>query len=411
MVMLFRKFGRTIEHWVGEPNEGTPGFLGRVESLRGVAAFMVAICHSQLVLVVDGHEDLWGLNIADVQGFQAFVTKFLLVVFNGGAAVSLFFVISGLVLGLSLDRQKDAFFWRSASFILRRALRIYPALIGSLLLVQASLPLIYPAPNYEGASHMFQPLYRVPQAADFFANLLFVSNQMNPVIWTLKIEMEVALLLPIAHLVTRKAAPPLNVAVLLGLMWLSTSAEDTGTQKWVFAFYLGLMLPAWGPWLISAIKTSPIGAQAWLGITLLVFGSARHLLYGTGYAIFTPFIEGLCAMMLLACVVYYPELKWWKFLAWKGVRVLGRISYSFYLTHFLVHYLIGVALFHLVSTGALFSYPIVWHGLVAVFSVVLTFPLAASSYRWVETVFIDAGRNLTRRIHPPLCQQVSEGIG
>jgi peptidoglycan/LPS O-acetylase OafA/YrhL len=187
------KFFCDIESLVATPWERVPGFLGRVESLRGLAALMVAICHSQLVFVVDGHEDLWRLNISHVQGLQAFATKMLLIVFNGGAAVSLFFVISGLVLGLSLDRQKDEILRSSVSFLLRRALRIYPALILSLLLVQAWLPLIYPAPDYVGASLMFQPLYRVPQAADFFANLFFVSNQMNPVIWTLKIEMEVAL--------------------------------------------------------------------------------------------------------------------------------------------------------------------------------------------------------------------------
>jgi peptidoglycan/LPS O-acetylase OafA/YrhL len=388
-----------------------PGFLGRVESLRGIAALMVAICHSQLVLVVNRHEDLWCLNVANVEGFQAIVTKILLIVFNGGAAVSLFFVISGLVLGLSLDKQNHEFVRNSASFILRRAFRIYPALILSLLFVGMWLPLIYPAPDYEGASRMFQPLYRVPEAVDFFANLFFFSNQLNPVIWTLKVEMEVALLLPVVHLMNRKSGALANLVILLLMMGLSIGGEDTGTGRWVFAFYLGLMLPTWGPWLVSAAQTSPLGLLPWLAFTLAVFASGRHLLYGTGYAILTPFIEGFCAMMILACIVYHRELKLWGVLDLNIVRVMGRISYSFYLFHFPIHYLVGVALFHLVSAGALFSYPVVWHALVGIVSVIVTFPLAFASYLWVEKIFIDAGKDLTRRMQPSPSRPLSECAG
>lgn len=375
-------------------SERVPGFLERVESLRGVAALMVAVCHSNLVLIVNGHQDLWRLNVVDVRGVQALGTKLMLILFNGGAAVSLFFVISGLVLGLSLDRQRDGFFKSSGSFILRRAFRIYPALVVSLLLVGAFLPLIYPAPNYEGASLMFQPLYRIPQAADFLSNVLFISNQMNPVIWTLKVEMEAALLLPILHLMNRNLSPTRNLAVLACLMWWATTASDVSTGKWLFAFYLGLMLPTWGPWLVSAMKTSPAGIQTCLTGILVAFCATRHLLYGTTLVLITPFVEGLSGMMLLACVLYLPALMCWNVLDWKGARILGRVSYSFYLFHFIVHYLLGVGLFHLVSTQALVSWPIFWHGLLAIVSVAVTLPLAIACYQWVEQVFIEFGKRL-----------------
>lgn len=400
MSTFFQQTGRLLDRWAGEPADGSSGFLSRVESLRGLAALMVAICHSQLVLMVNGHGDLWCLNVGQTEGFQAIVTKFLLMVFNGSAAVSLFFVISGLVLGLSLDKHSHELFRNGASFILRRAFRIYPALILSLLFVGMWLPLIYPAPDYEGASRMFQPLYRVPQAADFVANLLFISNQMNPVIWTLKVEMEVALLLPVMHLINRNSGPLVNLVLLLLLMWMSITPEETGTGIWIFAFYLGLMLPTWGHWLVSVVRTSPIGEITSLALTVAVFGSARHVLYGTGYAMLTWVIESLCAMMILACIVYHRELKLWKALDLKLLRVMGRISYSFYLLHFPIHYLVGVAVFHLVSSGTLLSYPVLWHGLVAIVSVSVTFPLALASYHWVERTFIAAGRELTKRLQP-----------
>lgn len=411
MSIVFKQIDRVLDRWAGGSAEGNPGFLERVESLRGLAALMVAICHSQLVLMVNGHQDLWCLNIRQTEGSQAVATKVLLMVFNGSAAVSLFFVISGLVLGLSLDKRRHEFFRNSTSFLLRRAFRIYPALILSLLFVGMWLPLIYPAPDFVGASLMFQPLYRVPQATDFFANLLFMSNQMNPVIWTLKVEMEIALLLPIMHLINRKAGPLLNMLILLLMMWMSITTEDTGTGIWIFAFYVGLMLPTWGPWLVSAARTSPIGEVAMLVLAFVVFGSARHILYGTGYGTLTWVIEGLCAMMILACIVYHQEMKLWKVLDLRILRVMGRISYSFYLLHFPIHYLVGVGLFYLVSTATLSSYPVFWHGVVAIVSVMATFPLALASYHWVERIFTEAGRELTKRMQPRPCQPVNDCAG
>lgn len=392
---MFARLSCALENAVSGPRREGSGFLARVEALRGAAALVVALCHSQLVLAVNGHNDLWRLNLTDVQGPQAIATKFLLAAFNGESAVALFFVISGLVLGLSLDKHEQGFWGKSASFIFRRAMRIYPALIVSLLFIQLWLPVIYPAPDYAGASLMFQPLFRVPQAADFFANLLFISNQMNPVIWTLKVEMEAALLLPLLHLIDRKSPPQISVVVLMLLMGLATGGQDASTQKWLFAFYLGLMLPQWGPWLVSAMKTSPLGAGGWLGGVLMALGLVRHLFFGTRYSALTPFVEGVCAMMLIASVVYHPEVRWWKVFDLAAIRTLGRLSYSFYLFHFIIHYLIGVAMLLLVAPQALSAYPIVWHGLLSVVSVTLTIPFAALCYRWIEKPFIEVGRRLT----------------
>src|SRR5512138_3594575 len=70
--------------------EASTGFLHRLESLRGIAALMVAGWHSSAVLVATG----WSVGIL----------AFLRVFFNGHAAVTLFFVLSGLVLGGSLSR-------------------------------------------------------------------------------------------------------------------------------------------------------------------------------------------------------------------------------------------------------------------------------------------------------------------
>ena len=72
---------------VGDPSLSSPGrFNHRLESLRGVAAMMVAVGHAFLAIDAP-YRAGW---------FQ---------IFNGHAAVRLFFVLSGYVLGLALARM------------------------------------------------------------------------------------------------------------------------------------------------------------------------------------------------------------------------------------------------------------------------------------------------------------------
>jgi peptidoglycan/LPS O-acetylase OafA/YrhL len=65
-------------------------FINRLESLRGLAALMVAIGHSFIVLSVDGIPNIWSAKLAELSSIQEYLTKFLLVIFNGAAAVTIF---------------------------------------------------------------------------------------------------------------------------------------------------------------------------------------------------------------------------------------------------------------------------------------------------------------------------------
>ncbi|NJL59235.1 MAG: acyltransferase [Desulfobacteraceae bacterium] len=115
--------------------EKNKDFNGCVESLRGVAAMMVALFHC--IIIINRDESLM---------FQKIVTGSLLFWFNGAAAVSLFFVISGYVLGLSMDKMTKMPFWqRYAIFLARRILRIYPMLAVSVILLSLYLCTLWKA--------------------------------------------------------------------------------------------------------------------------------------------------------------------------------------------------------------------------------------------------------------------------
>ena len=110
------------------------GFIIALESIRGLAALSVALFHSFHLLPVDGvrvyDRTLW--NIPSTDGL---LMRLIMIPFNGGAGVSLFFVLSGFVLALSLyrdDRQAAA---KAGSFFARRIFRIYPTLAINIVLI------------------------------------------------------------------------------------------------------------------------------------------------------------------------------------------------------------------------------------------------------------------------------------
>src|SRR5258708_7863764 len=97
----------------------------RLESLRGVAALMVAGYHS--------------FDVLEFHGWQHSAFTGIRILFNGNAAVILFFVLSGLVLGLSLERSKEPFGVSYGLFCVRRILRICPAHWIALLVITAAI--------------------------------------------------------------------------------------------------------------------------------------------------------------------------------------------------------------------------------------------------------------------------------
>ena len=227
--------------------EKVPANLDRVTTLRGVAALMVAVGHGLMVFSVDSLPRLWTVPFAEVPGIESLVTKALLVLFNGNSAVTLFFVISGFVLGLSLDRGKGGLISNYMGFVLRRAFRIYPALILSLFFVGALMPWIVSIDETIPGSEWFNSLYRTPFGiADLWDNVMLVSTDMNPVCWTLRIELLAALFLPVLHAFTRKTGPWYDVVMLVGLVWVSSEYTRADSLKWIVAFYFGLVLPRWG---------------------------------------------------------------------------------------------------------------------------------------------------------------------
>jgi len=376
------------------------GFLVRVESVRGVAAMMVTLLHAFLVL--NGHWELWLGGFPPVNSIQSFMTKSLLTLFNGQAGVTIFFVISGFVLGLSLDRGKSGFLQNGTKFIVRRAFRIYPAHLIAMGCTLAYLMFHEVRPQPDG-SGWFNHIYSEPVSLLVIAaNLLLLSNTINPPTWTLTVEMVAALFLPVLHGINRRVSRLQSLGVLALLMLVTYKFHHVVSLLWLFAFYLGLMLPSWGQQIAALTNRSRVGTSAAFASALCLFLFVRTALHGHG-TITPPIVEyaeAFGAAAILGLIIYGRELACYRVLDLPLVRFYGRISYSLYLYHILVLYAVASLLFAYAPGAALMRYPVIFSVLIGLATVFGATVLATLSYVWIEKPGIDLGREIAARIWP-----------
>jgi peptidoglycan/LPS O-acetylase OafA/YrhL len=377
-------------------------FDPRLESIRGLAALMVAGGHA---LVVYPTHDWAGRCTLVLRTFL-----------NGDSAVGMFFVLSGLVLGMGLQRQGHGTVREFCAYGLRRAFRIYPILVLSTAVI---LLFILVARNYAGPHFWFSHVldYRpsvlntdvFPNGRVIVANFLLLSASLNLVTWTLGVEMISSLLLPLAHyarvrLPAAGAWMLLAGAVFLALLgkwflllgWVKMEgAFNWAMLNYFYLFYLGYLLPIIGPRLFGRLKCSRAASRMLLAVALGLLLSADRFTdtYRLG--------AGLGAWMVLGVLLFGFELKEYGCLEWPVVRFFGRISYSFYLLHDLV--LISGARLgaHYVFHGRAPGHPLLVNLILVVLSVCLAAVLAWAAHRWIELPFIQLGKQWARRLTAP----------
>src|ERR1700682_6315523 len=98
------------------------GFLIRLESVRGLAALSVALGHTMSYLLVTNGG---GGGLFDQPSARTIILKLIYGLLSGETAVIVFFVISGVVIGRSLDARRGTAAGNDfVSFMIRRALRL-----------------------------------------------------------------------------------------------------------------------------------------------------------------------------------------------------------------------------------------------------------------------------------------------
>ncbi|WP_374347178.1 acyltransferase family protein [Chitinimonas sp.] len=352
------------------------------DQLRGIAALMVAAFHCILPFYA---------QLQAVLPAPLFHGLFALC--NGSAGVVLFFVLSGYVLMPSLERMgKQGHV--APRFVLRRLFRIVPLWwlsvgIGMLLL------LLFPGARLPGdlsASLTLQPGWTL-----LWQNLLFGQVQLNPVGWTLQIEL---LAVPLLYLAWTLCRHPLARCALFGLTvgllyryLLTPLLPGMYFFQFAFMFVLGSGLHYLLPWLhghsTAGVRQRIAAAVLPLGVMLWVLPSSKSLAQLVpGYFL----ASGCGATLVLAAALSLP---WPSGRASRWLAQLGEISYGFYLLHRLC--LVALALGLLTIAPTLASHPFRFSGLLLLTSFPLALLLAAPLFRWFERPAMAAGRAFEQR--------------
>lgn len=365
------------------------------DQLRGMAAMMVAAFHCALPFYDQLHALLPGPLFAA-----------LFAVCNGSAGVALFFVLSGYVLQPALDRLRGQSL-APLRFVLRRVFRILPGwwasvLIG-LLLAWASRGTRLPGDL--GGMPQDGLLHRTVQ------NALLTGVDLNPVGWTLQIELAAVPLIYLFWRLCRRPAVALaGVALAVWALYhllLAPLLPGVYPAQFAFMFMLGAMLHDGLPWLRRRLTPSQLAGLGWLliplGLALWLLPSSKPLFQlRPGYFL----LCGLGAASLLLGTLLHP-LPRGRFGNW--LEGVGLVSFSFYLLHRLLLTALAVCL--LAAWPALAGQALACAAVFALLSFPLALGLARPLYHYLERPMIRLGRLVERRLGQNAAPLPAQALG
>jgi peptidoglycan/LPS O-acetylase OafA/YrhL len=343
--------------------------VGKLDSVRGIAALMVVIGHC-------GRLSLFGSETH--LGFW-----WLPALWDGHSAVIGFFLLSGYVLALQLDAPNRPTYW---AYLVRRFFRIWPAFAAAVVL--AFLALRWSSTPVDFDPHGGLPA--TPTNGNLLENLFMVGSPftVDPPVWSLYVEARLSIIFPFLLLFTRR----------LGMLWailISTAATIPITRL--------------VHWDLPEVVLSMVKASRY--IVLFIIGAALAAPQNPVaivYRCLSKHVKALLLIFALACLVakFYSTqqpLPFMGYVSWAGVcvlfvfclysklaerlldrapfRFLGRVSYGLYL----VHFPIILILKDQISGG--------WFTVVVVALSVL---VAGIINCWVEQPSVALGRKITR---------------
>lgn len=328
-----------------------------LDVLRAIAVLCVLTDHFLTVLHLDRNEARSGWEI-------------------GRMGVLLFFVHTALVLMSSLEREGSRHDWVRA-FYLRRALRIYPLAIATVLLV-----LVLRVPP--SAGRVATNVAVAPTLATVASNLTLTENlagkpDVLSVLWSLPLEVQMYVLLPLCFLLAKR-----GVGAVLGAVSVAAVAG-------IADLYSGVP----GVWRLNILQFVP----CFLG-GILAFAILRKTR--------RPALPAWCwPLLICACVPLFallrpsattPERGWLFCLGVGCVIPLAANLPKSFLTraaHVVCTYSYGIYLLHLVALWIAFT---VLKGMPGVIQwaacVALLFALPAVFYHVIEHPGIQLGKRL-----------------
>jgi len=359
------------------------------DTVRGLAALSVVFSHYINAYGLPTQSSLWK---------QAWTYTPLHIVWDGFAAVSLFYVLSGLVLSIKHFRDTkhpDLSQYQLPQFLVSRVFRIWPPYLAIFLLSYALRRWVG---FYDGSTipHASTWLFStwgdgIPFGQLSIEGLLlhFGNYLLVPQGWTLPIELTISFLVPVGVWLASRNTGWLVFFTLLVI-------GPLGATYFVFHFAVGILLAKY----YSEIRAWLTPRRSWkviallLGLILYTFRFTLPAYFRWELHDYAPWIiTGIGSAVLIMVVIASESARAFLSLSW--LRFIGRVSFSIYLVHFLVLIVLTPRLFQIINAPASALLPVWWLGLF--FTVAVTLGLSALSYRWVEMPSMAFGKSVPKR--------------
>ena len=365
--------------------------FGFFDGLRGIAAVAVVLYHWRT------HETMTELVAVLPTPFVEWILDY------GLLGVAVFFVLSGFVISLSLDRWRRPTVDRAAAgpepaaqprrgsvgaFMVKRLLRLTPPYYAAIVLalVMAFGPVVVDGDPYEPGLAPFS-------VGRFVAHLFYLQEivgyvNFNDVFWTLAIELQFYLALVVVwlakeplvrHVGPRAEALVVVTAAVAGLAWPFGVVAVEGRSPWFtalwYSFAVGALLYLHHRRRLSGLI---VGAYvALLALAGFLGGPNQGFIFAT-----------VITASLILAAIRFEKLGTW--LTSPVFEFFGRISYSLYLVHTPV---LGAGL---VTFGLLLPDGLVWDAVSTVLALAVVVAASTVFYHLFELPSIRLSKRITR---------------
>lgn len=309
------------------------GRFRSLDGLRGIAAFVVLIHHTLLIFppVVEPYVD----NVRAADGWPSVLMYTPVhLLWDGQAAVYIFFVLSGFVVALPVIRRRANFSW--LTYYPQRLARLYLPVwaavaftVGLILFIDRNTPI---GNSWLDASAGFV------SKRDLFLDLTLIvgDGELMSQLWTLRWEVIFSILLPLY----------VWIAIRFNRHWLAIATASLGL---IVAGQFGLgsyasILPMFMLGVLLAVRLPEVsefsarlnrGQRAWIVAGTLLLMSSPWMLTGLGATGSLVGVSRVAAIVAATVSVWIaltvPAAS--RVLSSRGMQWLGTISFSLYLVH------------------------------------------------------------------------------